>query len=1102
MGLTMKLTKELFNVEKNICGIGLKGLNDTAFSLYVNEVFNEQQKNIIILTPTLFEANKLLNELSSFNKKCLLFPMDDFLTSLAVATSPDLKITRLETINTILNSSEKHILITHLMGFLRFLPTKEVYQNHIIKLKVGMEFEPKKLVSMLSDIGYRRDSFVYKTTDMAVRGFIVDVFPVSELHPIRIEFFGDEIDSIRYFDEESQRTIENIDKIDIYPASEFILENNNEEIENNYQHLLLNYNSEVSSISDYFPGNILFIKDYAQIKNLYNEIEGQIIEYKREKDNNYDGKYMHDLDIIDKENAVYYLSHDSLISSLKLQEIIDFKMQEVPKFHENIDAIENYLSSNQTKTIVLALKNYQIRSLSKNLKVPYVITNIDNIFEGKVNIVDFELEEGFIYQNIALITAQDLFDVKRSKKVYKTKFKYSTKIRDINKLEIGDYIVHNASGIGIYNGIKTLGLNGIKKDYLEILYKGNDKLYIPVEKIELISKFSGKEGITPKVNSLNSTEWQKTKMRVVNKVKNIASELLRIYAEREMKQGFKYAPDEELQTMFESEFEYKLTDDQALAVRQIKDEMETSHPMDRLLCGDVGFGKTEVAFRAIFKAIMNGKQVIYLCPTTILSMQQYNNALERFKNYPVNIALLNRFVSHKVASENIEKFNKGTIDFIIGTHRVLSNDIKPKNLGLLVIDEEQRFGVTHKEKIKKYKSDVDVLTLTATPIPRTLQMSLVGIRSLSLITTPPVNRYPIQTYVVEENNALIKDAIYKELSRGGQIFILYNHVDLIEHKVYEIQSLIPEARIIYAHGRMERNEIENKMMDFVNHKADIMVCTTIIETGIDIPNVNTLIILEADHFGLSQLYQIRGRVGRSDKIAYAYMMYKGGKVLGEEAIKRLKAIEEFTELGSGFKIANRDLSIRGAGDILGSEQAGFIDSVGIDLYLKILNDEVKKLKGEITSDEEITKDDKPLINVSTHIDDNYVSDEEIKIEIHKMINTIDSFEKLASIKEELEDRFGKIDHEMEIYMYEEWFDKIAKQVGVMQIKETKTTIELIFNREISSKINGEKLFIDAYNISPYFKFNYHNNCLGITLELVKLPKHYVYYLIDLLNTMI
>lgn len=1088
----MKLNKELFDLPQKLDNVVIKGLNDTSFCHYVNEVFENSNKNIVVLTPTLFEANRLLNILSSYTDKVLLFPMDDFLTSMAIAISPDLEITRLETINSLLND-EKHILVTHLMGFLRFLPEKKLYQEKILNIKKNEEYDIKKLVERLINIGYKRDTIVSKTTDIAVRGYVIDIFPVSSINPIRIEFFGDEVDSIRYFDSETQKSIEDIETIEIYPASEYLLEND-DNLENK-QHLISVYNKNVSSIIDYLPNSLLFIKDYPQIKNLLKEIKEQIKEYHDEKDNDYDGKYMHSLKIIDNHEKVYYLSHDSMLSDIN-GEVIDYKTKEIPKFHENIEGIENYINSKIGSTIIICLKKYQIKAFTKNIDLNYVITDVNHIFLGKINIIELELDDGFIYKDFVVITDKDLFDIRKERKKYKTKFKYSTKIRDINKLEIGDFIVHNASGIGIYNGIKTLSMNDIQKDYIELLYKNNDKLYIPVEKIDLISKYSAKDGISPKVSSLNGTDWQKTKLRVRDKVHNIASELLKIYAEREMKKGFKFAPDEELQAMFESEFEFKLTDDQVIAIRQIKDEMETAHPMDRLLCGDVGFGKTEVAFRAIFKAIMNGKQVIYLCPTTILSMQQYNSALERFKNYPVNIALLNRFVTPKKVNEAIDGFNKGTIDLIIGTHKVLNDAIKPKNLGLLVIDEEQRFGVTHKEKIKKYKSDVDVLTLTATPIPRTLQMSLVGIRSLSLINTPPINRFPIQTYVVEENNVLIKDAIYKELARSGQVFILYNHVDLIEHKVYEIQSLVPEAKIIYAHGKMNRDEIENRMMDFINHKADILVCTTIIETGIDIPNVNTLIILEADHFGLSQLYQIRGRVGRSDKIAYAYMMYKPGKVLGEEAIKRLKAIEEFTELGSGFKIANRDLSIRGAGDILGSEQAGFIDSVGIDLYLKILNDEVKRLKGEEV--EEVTNDP-PLLNIATHINDNYVSENELKIEIHKLINTIDSYDKLKEVKSEIEDRFGKIDYEMEIYMYEEWFDKIARRAGVIKVNQTKTSVEIIFNALKSSNVNGEKLFMSAYDISPYFKFNYHNKCLGISLNTVNLPKHYIFYLIKLIN---
>lgn len=1113
----MNVITDLFTTYSNN-NVGLKGLTNESFCLYINKVFQEQNKSIIILTPTIYEANKLLNSLSSYTNDVLFFPMDDFLTSMAVATSPDLQVTRLETINELLKNKKK-ILVTHLMGYLRYLPAKESYQNSIIELKVGQEYGIKELTEALYNIGYNKETIVSKTTDMAIRGFIVDIFPIGENHPIRIEYFGDEIDSIRYFDEDTQKSIENIKSINIYPATEFIVDtkvdtkiksNTNLTLDatnansptldthNLNQKYLPQFVSQINTIKDYLGEHLLVIKDYAHLKNLYQDIINQTIEYRGEKDQDFKGDYMCDLETLKNPNTIYYLAQDNLLADIKLDDTIDFKIKSVPEFHENIDAINKYLHDNYAKTIVICLKKYQLKNFSRHINVPYVITGLANIIKNTVNLVAFDMNSGFNYQETIFITDKELFNISATKKTYKTKFKYSTKIKDVNKLELGDYIVHSVNGIGVYNGIKTLDQQGLKKDYVELLYKDNDKLYIPVEKIDAISKFSGKEGVIPKVNSLGSSEWHKTKMRVTDKVRNIAKELLRIYAEREIKKGFQFAKDDELQALFEQEFEYQATSDQLLAIKQIKEEMETSHPMDRLLCGDVGFGKTEVAFRAIFKAIMNGKQVIYLCPTTILAMQQYNNAVERFKNFPVNIALLNRFITPKKASETIEKFNKGTIDFLIGTHRVLSNDIKAKDLGLLVIDEEQRFGVTHKEKIKKYKSDIDVLTLTATPIPRTLQMSLVGIRSLSLITTPPVNRYPIQTYVVEESKQLIKDAIYKELSRSGQVFILYNHVDLIEHKVAEIQELVPEGRIIFAHGRMNRSEIEDKMMKFINHEADIMVCTTIIETGIDIPNVNTLIILEADHFGLSQLYQIRGRVGRSDKIAYAYMMYKSGHILGESAVKRLKAIEEFTELGSGFKIANRDLSIRGAGDILGSEQAGFMDSVGVDLYLKILNDEVRRLKGELVEEEE--KDNKALINVTTHISDDYVIESELKIEIHKMINTIDSYEKLLEVKAELEDRFGKISDEVEVYMYEEWFEKMAKKLNIIKVNQTKTSVELIFSAEKTKKLNGEKLFIDAYQISKYFKFNYRNLCLSIILEVVRLEKHYIYYLIDLLKT--
>ena len=663
-------------------------------------------------------------------------------------------------------------------------------------------------------------------------------------------------------------------------------------------------------------------------------------------------------------------------------------------------------------------------------------------------------------------------------------------------MEVGDYVVHEAYGIGIYSGVVTLDNHGIKKDYLLIKYDGDDKVYVPVEKISNIFKYSSKDGDVPKINKLNSTSWEKTKRAMQKKVHDISMELIKLYAERAKIKGpaFKSDPIEDL---FDADFKYVPTADQEKAFKDINQDLEKDVPMDRLLCGDVGFGKTEVAFRAMFKTVVNNMQVSYLCPTTILSKQQYENALERFKNFPVEIALLNRFTTPKETERILEGLKNGTIDIVFGTHRLLSKDIEYKNLGLLIVDEEQRFGVTHKERIKQYKNDVNVLTLSATPIPRTLKMAMSGLRDLSIIDTAPVNRYPVQTYVMAESDMVVKDAIYKELARKGQIFILYNHVDGLENKRSELQKLVPEARIVMAHGRMNKSEIEDVMDDFINYKYDILLCTTIIETGIDIPNANTLIIFDADRFGLSQLYQIRGRVGRSNKIAYAYLMYDKNKMLNDIAIKRLQAIKEFTELGSGYRIAMRDLSLRGAGDILGSDQAGFVSAVGLDLYMKMVDEEIKKIHGE-----EIPKEDtsnKALINVDTHISDEYVSDESLKIEIHQKINEIDSYEKLESIQQEIEDRFGKIDEKIRVYMYEEWFEKLANSLGITKVVQNNTLVEIELPTTLVHNLKFDKLFIQAYNISRKFQFRSVLNRVYITLPVNNLDKHFVYYLVDLLN---
>ena len=1087
------------DIKKNM---GLYNLTDEFFCVYLNSI-REKNNNILVVVDTIFEANKIYNNLSLFTDNVYLFPMDDFLTSEALAVSPDLMIKRLETINNIIHK-DNVIVIVNLMGYLRFLPLKERYIDSILDLKVGNIISPKELVNKLISIGYSRDTIVTKTGEFAVRGFVIDIFPLNEENPIRIEFFDDEIESIRYFNVENQKSIGNIDNIKINPIFEFLSSKSVLEEHFGKQKYLQCY-EKVCNISDYLDNCITVFKDYDQIKTSYVGILNEMLSYKSETDLDFKYNYMFEFDELIVDFPLYYFSLNNYVSNSYVEDVISFNLKPISNFNEDSEKINTFINKciKEDKTVLICLRRFQIRSILKYLNMKIVETDFTNIKIGCVNIIESELNKGFIYNDLVVLTSFELFNDTSSRKKYVTKFKYSTSIKDINKLSVGDYVVHNTHGIGRYNGIKTLTLNDVTKDYLEVLYQGTDKIYIPVEKIELISKYSGREGIAPKINKLGGADWAKTKNRVKSKVNDIADKLLKLYAERESKKGYAFSKDCDMSKDFENDFKFDLTADQSRAISQIKEDMESIIPMDRLLCGDVGFGKTEVAFVAAFKAILDSKQVLFLCPTTILSNQHYENAKERFKNFPVNIGLLNRFTSPKEVTRVLNGLKDGTIDIVFGTHRLLSDDVILKDLGLLIIDEEQRFGVTHKEKIKEFKTNVDVLTLTATPIPRTLQMSLVGIRSLSLIETPPINRFPVQTYVVEENKQILKDAIYKELSREGQVFILYNRVQSIDEFASRISGIAPDARIAVAHGQMNKTQLENTIIDFVNYEFDILICTTIIETGIDIPNVNTLIVIDADRFGLSQLYQLRGRVGRSNKFAYAYLMYQPFKSLTETAVKRLNVIKEFTELGSGFSIATRDLSIRGAGDILGSEQAGFIDSVGIDLYLRMLNDEINRRNDNNNfveeSVEENTNENKAFLNVTTHIDDSYVQEDDLKIEIHKIINSVDSREKFESVKLELEDRFGRISEDVIIYMYEEWFENLAKKLKVSNVHQNKNSIEIVFPGTVVSKFKVDEIFMDAYYVSNMFRFANKGSNLVIILDIIKLDKHPVYYLVELLD---
>ena len=1046
----MNFLDEYFKYE---IGTEISGLTHELNVFYVKKLCEKYDRNIIVLASSLFEANKIYDSLVKIHDNTLLFPMDDFLSSMIVASSPELKYKRLETLDK-LKSDKKYIIVTNLMGYLKYLPSAniknyiDIKQNDVIKRDI--------LAEEINKLGYHRESLVTMSGEYAVRGFILDLYPIDYEHPIRIEFDGNIIDNIKFFNENTQMSTEETNKIKIKAIDEMPSDDKN-------------------SLFDYAKNPLVVYVDKSQIEATYTHLYDDIIEYKEANDIKED--LMYSLDDI-KDN-------DKIFINLFSTDGIDLKAQSIINYKENFLKLESDYNKwiKEGKIVYFYLSNNnEKKQLLKIIPSAHIIMK--------------ELEHGFILDKYVIISENDIEDVKVTHGVYKNNFHVGKKIKDFNQLEKGDYVVHISHGIGIYQGITTLSVRGVQKDFLTIYYEGTDKIYVPVEKIDLIYKYTCKDGVKPKLNKLGSTNWEKTKKYISEKVKDISRELILLYKKRlELKKKpYKDYPEEEV---FASEFKYNLTPDQKKAVVEINNDLKKDNPMDRLLCGDVGFGKTEVAMRAMFKAVLNNEQVLYLCPTTILSKQQYNVAKERFKNWPIEIALLNRHVSARETHRILEDLKRGKIDILFGTHRILSDDIVCKNLGMLVVDEEQRFGVTHKEKIKTMKSDVNVLTLSATPIPRTLKMAMSGLRDLSVIDTPPVNRYPVQTYVAVEDDFLIKDAIYKELARKGQIFILYNRVETIEKYMNHIHELVPDAKINFAHGKMEKDELDNIMTSFINNEFDILICTTIIESGIDIPNVNTLIIHDADNFGLSQLYQIRGRVGRSNKIAYAYLMYEKNKMLNDIAIKRLNTIKEFTELGSGYRIAMRDLSLRGAGDIFGASQAGFVDSVGISLYMKMIEDEIKRQQGEFTPEED--KETQALINVSTHISDTYVTDEDIKIEIHQKINEIDSYEKMLEIKNELEDRFGKVTADMLVYMYEEWFEKLAKKYNIKQVVQTDRSIEITLPEDVSSNIKGDKLLIEAMNLSRSFNIKYVNKKISILLYTKDLPIHFIFYIVTLLE---
>lgn len=1019
-------------------------------SVSKNEIYNQLllyiffncNKDLLLVYPTLNEATEVYNELKNYTDNVYLFPEDDYISKKAIASSPELLFMRVTFLNKI-NSVSKKIVIVHLNSFIKKLPNKKSYLENKINLKKGQIINRNDLINRLLKNGYKRESIVYNTSDFAVRGFVIDIFPIEEENPIRIEFFDEEIEKIKYFDCNSQITIKEINNISIGSIKDDFGNNN-------------------SSIKEYIDG-FTIINNLSQIKEQEKMILPQL-EYLNIKENVFTVNSLLDCNDI----------HIDTINNKDSE--INIEAKTIDKYNQNKEKFfKDILNLNGT----LYSKNKMLNDEAKKHGI-----------ETKEEL----LNHGFIYNGIAYFSEFDLFDSYSKKELIKD-FKFGEKLLSIEEINIGDYVVHKKSGIGIYKGIATIQKNGLKKDYLLIQYKGSDKLYMPVEDISKLYKYSAKEGSIPTINKLNSIEWTKTKLRIKERIKNITGELLKIYKERNKATIEPFKKDDENQIIFENEFEYEETVDQLKASEEIKKDLERNRPMERLLCGDVGYGKTEVIFRAIYKTIINGKQVAYLCPTTLLCHQQYNSALERFKNHGINIDIINRHFTNKEVQIKVKKLQEGKIDIIFGTHRLLSNDVKFKDLGLVVIDEEHRFGVEQKEKLKKLKSNVHVLSVSATPIPRSLQMSLVGIRDLSLIESAPKNRYPVQTYVIEYNEMLIREVILKEISRQGQVFILYNNITNMENLVNKYKLLIPEANICFAHGKMKKDEMQDIIYDFTINKYNVLISTTIIENGIDIPNANTIIVIDSDKFGLSQLYQIRGRVGRGNRIAFAYLMYKKEKVLNTTALKRLDAIKEFTELGSGYKISMRDLAIRGAGDILGKEQAGFIDSVGVNMYMDLINEEING----ITDNDESESNNIIPIDVETHIGNEYTDENSIIIELHKKINGITSKKELNEVLKEIRDRFGITNESLELYAHEKYLEKLLMITMVKLNENDNLKCILKLKKEVYSNINIEKLFVESTKITTKFNFAYKNNDIIITLLKANLEKNYIFYLEKLLE---
>lgn len=1057
----------------------LTGVNFGAFNLIIRELLHRLQQPILIVASDENRAQQIYSSLVELFEENMVhfFPVEPLLETQAAVSSLDELSQRLDAMSFLL-TKQKGIVISTPQSLQYPLPAAIKFKANSLTLKVNQVCNLSKICDFLVRCGYQRDDLVANPGEFALRGDILDIYPLNIAYPYRIEFFDDEIDNIRTFNPVSQRTKDSLTEVVIEPADD--------QLDKLYQ------NEDYTTILDYLTeSGIICFDDIRAIRQNIVQIDARNRDYlAHETSTNIKNSRLDFTSIFNQivQAKIYSSLFQVSVNDLKIDQLLNLHTREPQQFFSQMLLIKNELSvyELQQQTVIIQADNLvrakQIKSTFADYGIDITIAAENRLIPNKRQIIVDNFNQGFVLPRINLVylTEHDLFN--RQPHIHKKikSLENAQQIRSYQELNPGDYVVHINHGIGIFEGIKTLESNGKKGDYITITYRNHDQLFVPADQLGVVQKYVASDGKIPKINKLGGNEWAKTKCRVQEKIEDIADELLAIDAHRATEKGFAFLPDDELQRDFEAAFPYLETPDQIKAIKEIKLDMQKEKPMDRLLVGDVGFGKTEVALRAAFKAIDSGKQVAFLVPTTILAEQHYATMLERFKDFPVNVAMLCRFQTEKEADEIATNLSNGKIDIVVGTHRILSRDIKFKNLGLLIIDEEQRFGVKHKEKLKKLKNNIDVLTLTATPIPRTLHMSMIGVRDLSVMETPPANRYPIQTYVTEETPNIVREACLRELARNGQIFFLHNKIQDIDQKVAYLSQLIPEARIEYIHGRMSERQLEDIMLRFTQKKFDILVTTTIIETGVDLPNVNTLLVENADTYGLSQLYQLRGRIGRSSRLAYAYFLYKRDKVLTEVSEKRLNAIRDFTALGSGFKIAMRDLSIRGAGNILGKQQHGFIDSVGYDLYAQMLDQTIKQKRGDKVCHKTNAE---VRINLEAYIPTEYISSQKQKIEFYKKIKHANDVKAIDDIADELIDRFGTYPKSVENLLNIATIKVLADTAQILSITNIDKKIDIVLDQKASEELKGPNIFRTLEHVCFRARVSVDHDCLHVRLIL-------------------